>query len=46
MVFSQSSAGIAYGMSKAALDLFTRSLALDLGPKQVRVNSVRLVYIQ
>ncbi|KAF6017522.1 hypothetical protein EB796_024169 [Bugula neritina] len=31
---------MAYGMSKAALDLFTKSLALDLGPKQVRVNSV------
>ncbi|KAF6026208.1 hypothetical protein EB796_015477 [Bugula neritina] len=32
--------GVAYGMSKAALDQFTRSLALDLAPKQVRVNSV------
>ncbi|KAF6017523.1 hypothetical protein EB796_024170 [Bugula neritina] len=31
---------MAYGMSKAALDLFTKSLALDLAPKQVRVNSV------
>ncbi|KAF6035205.1 hypothetical protein EB796_006486 [Bugula neritina] len=29
---------LAYGMSKAALDQFTRSLALDLAPKQVRVN--------
>jgi len=42
----QRPAGMAYGMSKAALDLFTKSLALDLGPKQVRVNSVRLVYKQ
>jgi len=33
-------------MSKAALDQFTKSLALDLAPKQVRVNSVRLVYLQ
>jgi len=33
-------------MSKAALDQFTRSLALDLAPKQVRVNGVRLVYLQ
>ncbi|KAK9696175.1 hypothetical protein QE152_g32076 [Popillia japonica] len=29
-----------YCMSKAALDHFTRCLALQLGPKQVRVNSV------
>ncbi|XP_076444652.1 3-oxoacyl-[acyl-carrier-protein] reductase FabG-like [Babylonia areolata] len=31
---------LAYCMSKAALDQFTRCVALDLGPKQVRVNSV------
>ncbi|GJQ81179.1 hypothetical protein Trydic_g23350 [Trypoxylus dichotomus] len=30
----------AYSMSKAALDHFTRSAALELAPKQVRVNSV------
>lgn len=31
---------LAYCMSKAALDQFTRCVALDLAPKQVRVNSV------
>jgi len=29
-----------YSMSKAAFDYFTRSLAVELGPKGVRVNSV------
>jgi len=28
-------------MSKAAIDQFARSLALDLAPKQVRVNTVK-----
>ncbi|XP_022256305.1 uncharacterized protein LOC106471982 [Limulus polyphemus] len=32
--------GLSYSMSKGALDQFTRSVALDLAPKQVRVNSV------
>ncbi|XP_062564628.1 3-oxoacyl-[acyl-carrier-protein] reductase FabG-like [Armigeres subalbatus] len=31
---------LAYSVSKAALDQFTRCVALELGPKQVRVNSV------
>ncbi|GJQ82043.1 hypothetical protein Trydic_g6919 [Trypoxylus dichotomus] len=31
---------LAYCVSKAALDQFTRCAALDLAPKQVRVNSV------
>ncbi|KAF6025807.1 hypothetical protein EB796_015883 [Bugula neritina] len=31
---------LAYSMSKAAIDQFARSLALDLAPKQVRVNTV------
>lgn len=31
---------LAYNMSKAAVDHFTRCAALDLAPKQVRVNSV------
>ncbi|KAF6017524.1 hypothetical protein EB796_024171 [Bugula neritina] len=31
---------LSYAISKAALDQLTRSLALDLAPKQVRVNSV------
>lgn len=31
---------IPYSMSKAALDHFTRCLALQLAPKQVRVNSI------
>ncbi len=31
---------LAYGMSKAAVDQFTRSVALELAPKGVRVNSV------
>ena len=32
---------LAYGMSKAALDQFTKSVALELAPKGVRVNSVK-----
>ncbi|KAK7108681.1 3-oxoacyl-[acyl-carrier-protein] reductase FabG-like [Littorina saxatilis] len=31
---------LTYCMSKAALDMFTRCTALELAPKQVRVNSV------
>ncbi|XP_060567592.1 3-oxoacyl-[acyl-carrier-protein] reductase FabG-like isoform X2 [Ruditapes philippinarum] len=31
---------LAYNMSKSAVDQFTRCCALDLAPKQVRVNSV------
>ncbi|CAG2181183.1 unnamed protein product, partial [Oppiella nova] len=31
---------MAYGMSKYALDMFTKCLALELGPKGIRVNSV------
>ena len=31
---------LAYNISKAALDQFTRCIALELAPKQVRVNSV------
>ncbi|XP_076371815.1 3-oxoacyl-[acyl-carrier-protein] reductase FabG-like [Tachypleus tridentatus] len=31
---------LANSMSKGALDQFTRSVALDLAPKQIRVNSV------
>ncbi|KDR18660.1 uncharacterized protein LOC110830644 [Zootermopsis nevadensis] len=31
---------LSYCMSKAAVDQFTRCVALDLAPKQVRVNSV------
>lgn len=31
---------LAYGMSKAALDQFTRCVALELAPKGVRVNAV------
>ncbi len=32
---------LAYGMSKAAVDQFTRSVALELASKGVRVNSVK-----
>ncbi|CAG2104358.1 unnamed protein product [Medioppia subpectinata] len=32
---------IAYCMSKSAVDMFTECLALELGPKGVRVNSVK-----
>ena len=32
---------LAYGMSKAALDQFTKSIALELADKKVRVNSVK-----
>ena len=31
----------AYAMAEACLDQFTRALALELGPKGVRVNSVK-----
>ncbi|XP_013791929.2 uncharacterized protein LOC106475799, partial [Limulus polyphemus] len=31
---------LSYTISKGAIDQFTRSVALDLAPKQVRVNSV------
>jgi len=31
---------LAYNMSKSAVDQFTRCIALELAPKQVRVNSV------
>lgn len=31
---------LAYNVSKAAVDQFTRTVALELAPKQVRVNSV------
>ena len=31
---------LAYNVSKAAVDQFTRCIALELAPKQVRVNSV------
>jgi len=34
-----------YCMSKAAVDHFTRCLAVDLGPKGVRVNSINPGYI-
>lgn len=32
--------GLVYCMSKSALDQFTKCTALDLAPKQIRVNSV------
>jgi NAD(P)-dependent dehydrogenase (short-subunit alcohol dehydrogenase family) len=32
---------LAYNISKAALDQFTRCVALELAPKQVRVNAVK-----
>lgn len=32
--------GLAYAMSKAALDHFTRNAAIELAPKGIRVNSV------
>lgn len=31
---------LSYGISKSAIDQFTKCCALDLAPKQVRVNSV------
>ncbi len=32
---------LAYNLSKAAVDQFTRCVALELAPKQVRVNCVK-----
>jgi len=40
-----SSALMFYGCSKAALDHFTKCLAIELGPKGVRVNSVNPAYV-
>ncbi|XP_076373012.1 putative short-chain type dehydrogenase/reductase y4vI [Tachypleus tridentatus] len=37
---------LSYTMSKGALDQFTRSVAIDLGPKHVRVNSVNPTTIE
>ena len=31
---------LSYAMSKSAIDQFTQCVALDLAPKQIRVNSV------
>lgn len=33
--------GVAYTMSKAALDHFTRNAAVDLAPKGIRVNAIK-----
>jgi len=40
-----SSFSIFYACSKAALDHFTKCLAIELGPKGVRVNSVNPAYV-
>ncbi|XP_078620901.1 L-xylulose reductase-like [Branchiostoma floridae x Branchiostoma japonicum] len=37
--------GLAYCMSKSALDQFTRCVALELASKQIRVNSVNPGYV-
>jgi len=37
--------GMFYAITKAGLDHFTKCLALELGPKGVRVNSVNLGYV-
>lgn len=33
--------GIVYSSSKAAVDMVTKTLAQELGPKGVRVNSIK-----
>lgn len=33
-----------YCMTKCALDMFTKCTALELGPKGIRVNSIKLVF--
>jgi len=35
-----------YGATKAALDSFTRSWALELAPRQIRVNAVAPGYVE
>ena len=35
-----------YGMTKAALDHYTRCLAVEYGAKGVRVNSVKYSFLQ
>ncbi|XP_076371827.1 3-oxoacyl-[acyl-carrier-protein] reductase FabG-like [Tachypleus tridentatus] len=37
---------LSYTISKGALDQFTRSVALDLAPKEIRVNSVNPGFIE
>ena len=34
-----------YGLSKACLDMVTKQFALELGPNQIRVNSVNPTYV-
>ncbi|CAG2179031.1 unnamed protein product [Oppiella nova] len=41
-----SSSTMAYCMAKSALDMFTKCLALELGPKGIRVNSVNPAIIR
>ncbi|CAG2167099.1 unnamed protein product [Oppiella nova] len=36
-----SAMGFLYGMSKSALDMFSKCMALELGPKGIRVNIVK-----
>ena len=33
--------GPLYSISKASVDMFTKCLALEVGPKGIRVNSVK-----
>ncbi|XP_061190764.1 3-oxoacyl-[acyl-carrier-protein] reductase FabG-like [Saccostrea echinata] len=40
-VFTEISGCCSYGMSKAAMDAFTRNLAIELAPFGIRANSVR-----
>ena len=37
---------LGYGLSKVGLDMVTKQFALELGPHQIRVNSVNLTAVQ
>ncbi|XP_054167715.1 uncharacterized oxidoreductase MexAM1_META1p0182-like [Oppia nitens] len=43
---SSGSGASAYHMSKAALDMFTKCMAAELGPKRIRVNSVNPAIVE
>jgi len=35
-----------YSVAKCALDMFTKCMAAELGPKRIRVNVIKLVFLK